>query len=281
MIVKLFKPLEMKKALLFSLLFVLVRVTIAQSYLPLSGGTLNSNAIIGLYQTYNYNWQFIGGYIRADQGQGLLIDSRRWDGTAGHSRLTFGQDFDNIGYTPKFIIRTDYGGGPNNGNFMATVERFKIDVNGNVSFNNNASFYVSGPATFASSVAATNALFSGNVGIGTSSPTEKLSVNGNIRSQKVIVTQSGWSDYVFNKEYKLKSLISLEKYIHQNKHLPEVPNTEEIETNGISVGDNQALLLKKIEELTLYLIEMNKKVTSQDNKIRQLQKKLALSNTKK
>ncbi|MCK9403724.1 MAG: hypothetical protein M0Q26_10035 [Chitinophagaceae bacterium] len=99
----------------------------------------------------------------------------------------------------------------------------------------------------------------GNIGIGTiTTLSEKLSVNGNISAKKLIVTQTGWSDYVFDKDYKLRSIQNLEAFINQNKHLPEVPTAKEVEANGISVGDNQALLLKKIEELTLYMIEMNK-----------------------
>lgn len=98
----------------------------------------------------------------------------------------------------------------------------------------------------------------GNAGIGTTSPSEKLSVNGNIKAQKIIVTQTGWSDYVFNKDYKLRNLRDLETFINKNKHLPEVPTAKEVAAKGISVGDNQVLLLKKIEELTLYMIEMNK-----------------------
>lgn len=100
----------------------------------------------------------------------------------------------------------------------------------------------------------------GNVGIGTTTPSEKLFINGNIKAQKVIVTQIGWSDYVFNKDYKLRSLQNLEAFINQYKHLPEVPTAKEVEAKGISVGDNQALLLRKIEELTLYVIELNKRI---------------------
>lgn len=99
----------------------------------------------------------------------------------------------------------------------------------------------------------------GNVGIGTISPAEKLSVNGNISAKKLVITQTGWSDYVFDSDYKLRSLQSLEAYINENKHLPEVPTTREVGTKGISIGDNQALLLKKIEELTLYMIKLNKR----------------------
>jgi hypothetical protein len=113
----------------------------------------------------------------------------------------------------------------------------------------------------------------GNVGIGTVSPSEKLSVNGNIRAKKVIVTLSDWSDYVFEKNYKLRSLSSLESFINQNKHLPEVPSAKEVEQKGISVGENQALLLKKIEELTLYIIDQQKQIDRQSKDIQILKSK--------
>jgi hypothetical protein len=96
----------------------------------------------------------------------------------------------------------------------------------------------------------------GNVGIGTTTPTEKLSVNGNIRAKKLIVSQQNWSDYVFYKGYKLRPLNELEKYIEKYQHLPDVPSTKEVQSKGINVGDTQALLLKKIEELTLYIIDL-------------------------
>jgi hypothetical protein len=122
----------------------------------------------------------------------------------------------------------------------------------------------------------------GNVGIGTTSITDadyKLSVLGGIRARKVKVDQLTWSDYVFNKDYKLLSLEQVEQFIQQNKHLPGVPSAKEIEKQGLDVGDNQAVLLKKIEELTLYLIGQNKKLESQimlskekDNRIDQLEK---------
>lgn len=98
----------------------------------------------------------------------------------------------------------------------------------------------------------------GNVGIGTIAPTEKLSVNGNIRAKKVIVTQTGWADYVFDSAYRLRSLEEVEHFIRSNKHLPEIISTAEAEQNGIDIGENQVLLLKKIEELTLYIIAQDK-----------------------
>ncbi|MFL9483219.1 hypothetical protein ACI6Q2_10625 [Chitinophagaceae bacterium LWZ2-11] len=97
-----------------------------------------------------------------------------------------------------------------------------------------------------------------NVGIGTASPTEKLSVNGNIRSKKITVTQQNWPDYVFDSSYTLQPLSQVEQFIKDNKHLPDVPSAKEVADKGLDVGDNQAVLLKKIEELTLYMIEMKK-----------------------
>jgi hypothetical protein len=118
----------------------------------------------------------------------------------------------------------------------------------------------------------------GNVGIGTNDPTAKLSVNGNINSngfvtaKKMVVSQSGWPDYVFSPGYKLLSLSELSVFISKNKHLPGIPSAKEVEEKGISIGDNQASLLKKIEELTLYVIELKKQADRQQQQIKTLQK---------
>lgn len=110
----------------------------------------------------------------------------------------------------------------------------------------------------------------GSIGIGITSPTEKLSVNGNILARKIIITKLGWSDYVFNDDYKLRPLLDVAQFIKQNKHLPDVPSAKEVEDKGIDLGDNQALLLKKIEELTLYVIELKEENKRQDKKISQI-----------
>ena len=102
----------------------------------------------------------------------------------------------------------------------------------------------------------------GHVGIGTTnSHTHKLAVNGSGIFTKAVVKQYGnWPDYVFEKAYVLPSLLDLEAYIKENKHLPEVPSAREVEENGLDLGTNQSLLLKKIEELTLYIIQQNKEI---------------------
>ncbi|HTE30678.1 MAG TPA: hypothetical protein VK666_09925 [Chryseolinea sp.] len=109
-----------------------------------------------------------------------------------------------------------------------------------------------------------------SVGIGVLDPGNyKLAVEGTIGARKVKVTMASWADYVFEKDYKLPTLKEVEEFIRQNKHLPGVYSAEEIEKEGLDLGENQAVLLKKIEELTLYLIEQNKRLdqVSEENAV--------------
>jgi hypothetical protein len=101
----------------------------------------------------------------------------------------------------------------------------------------------------------------GNVGIGTANPDAKLAVKGVIHAEEVKVDLSvPGPDYVFESTYKLPTLQELQLYIAQNKHLPEVPSAKEMEQNGINVGEMNMILLKKVEELTLYLIELKREI---------------------
>jgi len=119
-------------------------------------------------------------------------------------------------------------------------------------------------------------LDNGNIGIGTSNPQSTLAVNGIITSQKVKVTQTGWPDYVFDRTYRLPSLRELEDYISLHKHLPGIVSEEEVRKDGVDLGDNQAAMVKKIEELTLYLIQQNKEL----QELKALNKKLEDQNTR-
>jgi hypothetical protein len=87
-----------------------------------------------------------------------------------------------------------------------------------------------------------------------------LAVEGLIYTRKLRVTQLSWADYVFDKNYRLRPLNELETYIIKYKHLPGIPSAQKIRQNGLDVGESQKLLLKKIEELTLYIIEQHKKI---------------------
>ncbi len=99
------------------------------------------------------------------------------------------------------------------------------------------------------------------VGIGTTSTgSHKLAVEGSIGAREVRVEPEGWSDFVFEDDYKLRTLEEVEVYLSVNKHLPEIPSAKEVTENGINLGDMNAKLLQKIEELTLYMIAMNKRM---------------------
>ena len=120
----------------------------------------------------------------------------------------------------------------------------------------------------------------GNVGIGTDNPQNKLDVNGTIRATEVKV-EAGWADFVFDKDYKLPALQEVENHINEHKHLPDIPSEAEIKENGVSLGEMQAKLLQKIEELTLYVIKQDKTIKEQGDKmnkqaelIKELQDKL-------
>ncbi|MCV9930945.1 hypothetical protein OIU80_01490 [Flavobacterium sp. LS1R47] len=116
----------------------------------------------------------------------------------------------------------------------------------------------------------------GNVGIGTTNPDEKLTVNGKIHAKEVRIDLGiPAPDYVFANNYKLKSLQEVEEFIKQNSHLPEIPSAKEIEKNGLMLAEMNMSLLKKIEELTLYSIAQEKKINTQAQELEAL-KDLAL-----
>ena len=99
----------------------------------------------------------------------------------------------------------------------------------------------------------------------------KLFVRKGIRTErvKVDVASGVWADYVFETEYKLRPLEEVENYIAKNGHLPDVPSAEEVENDGIDVAQMDALLLQKIEELTLYTIELERKLEELKKQINQ------------
>ena len=116
----------------------------------------------------------------------------------------------------------------------------------------------------------------GNLGVGLASTTAipanyKLAVGGDVIAERVVVKlQTAWPDFVFKKNYGLRPLSEVEAFINQNNHLPEVPSAAEVADKGIDVGAMNAKLLQKVEELTLYLIEMKKENEKQNQEIEKL-----------
>jgi hypothetical protein len=117
-------------------------------------------------------------------------------------------------------------------------------------------------------------LFYGNVGIGLLPPTGyKFAVDGKIIAEEIMVKMSeNWPDYVFSDSYKMRSLEELETFIKKNNRLPDVPSANEVKENGIAIGEMNKILLEKIEETTLYLIELKKQNDQLVKRIEELEK---------
>lgn len=113
----------------------------------------------------------------------------------------------------------------------------------------------------------------GKVGVGTANPDQLFTVNGNIHAKSVIVDLSIVPDYVFKPTYKLPSLDYVKNYVEKNSHLPEVPSEAQIKKDGLDVGAMNAILLKKVEELTLYMIEKDKQIKQLQTQVKELQKR--------
>ena len=118
-------------------------------------------------------------------------------------------------------------------------------------------------------------LGNGNVGIGTTSPEAKLTVKGKIVASEIQVKDVGnIPDYVFKPDYELMSLSKVEDFVKLNQHLPEVPSEKEFKENGMNMAEMNVLLLKKIEELTLYAIEQNKVIEEIKQTLKNQNKKI-------
>ena len=121
----------------------------------------------------------------------------------------------------------------------------------------------------------THLAVNGKVGIGTTAPDQLLTVNGKIHAQEVIIDLDvPVADYVFAKDYKLMPISDVEKYVQENSHLPEIPSAEEVKGKGLSMGEMQNKMLQKVEELTLYIIQQDKKIQIQNEMINSMKDKL-------
>lgn len=110
-------------------------------------------------------------------------------------------------------------------------------------------------------------IIGGNVGIGTPNPTYKLDVKGTIHACEVVVDVANGCDFVFDGKYKLMDLKTLESYIKEHKHLPEIASEKEMIETGVNMKELQMKFLQKIEELTLYSIDQQKKIEQQNKTI--------------
>jgi hypothetical protein len=119
---------------------------------------------------------------------------------------------------------------------------------------------LSSPQTYSSAFTINR---SGQVSIGTMKPIStyanyKLGVDGDIVAKRCVIQVDQWADFVFQNNYQLPDLDEVHEYIQENKHLPGIPSETEIKEKGIDVGEMNRLLMQKVEELTLYLIDLKK-----------------------
>lgn len=113
----------------------------------------------------------------------------------------------------------------------------------------------------------------GDIGIGTTTPKEKLSVNGNIRAREVKVETANWPDYVFAEAYQPMSLSNLKTFVKENNHLPGIPSAKEVKEEGISLGEMNRKLLEKIEELTLHVIKQQEELNNIKTELEAIKKR--------
>jgi hypothetical protein len=142
-----------------------------------------------------------------------------------------------------------------------TNPNYELDVNGTINATNilinGQPISVGGSSVW--EMSGDNIFFNtGSIGIGFSNPQYKLSVDGTISASEVRVSTTPNSDYVFESDYDLKPLHEVDQFIQQNKHLPDIPSAEEFAKNGVGLGEMDDMLLRKVEELTLYVIELKK-----------------------
>lgn len=166
-----------------------------------------------------------------------------------------------------------------NGSNSTEILMYKQDnVNYNSLSSNSTGFgiYNSNTGNHSFHISASN-----NVGIGIINATEKLMVDGNIRAREIRIDNGSWPDFVFSKSYKLPTLFDIERHIKEKGHLMGIPSAAEVKVNGVELGEMNAKLLQKVEELTLYLIELKKENQEVKSRVSSLEKRIKRRSAKK
>ncbi len=237
------------------------------------------------YKDVPSGWQLITtGTIPPNQWSSFGVNIYRPTGNVGVGilppyKLSVEDDIYVTGTTPRFRITGGTGATlsemlwtlPNNimdYKMMHAINKFIIGRStGLLGYTSDICIEQNGLVGIGTEFPASKFHVNGDVMIGSGAPATGylLSVNGKVISEEVRVALSGtadWPDYVFQNDYKLPSLTELEKFIIQQKHLPGIPAAAEVKNEGFDLGDMNRRLLEKIEELTLYIIQQDKKIGS-------------------
>ena len=217
--------------------------------LSLSFFILIGTSLFGQWQTSGNNVYYNSGFV----GVGLVPTTRPFE-VNGFAMTYF--DGDNS----KFL---QFGHGGVNGYLFSNFGRFDFRVG----------------ASFAPENSVLSITSDGKVGIKTFNPVSVLSVNGGVESEEVQVKQDV-ADYVFEEDYNMLTLHQLENFIHENGHLPNIQTQEDVDNNRghVKLGELSVSLMEKVEELTLHLIELNKRITKLESENVRLQNALEKKN---
>jgi len=214
-------------------------------------------------------WEYSGGNIFYDNGKvgiGTTTPARSLHVQGASTTVRIDRDADTVGF---MLHRFPTG------DFTTPWKGFLVGVN--ASGPDDGYFMISDYAQAVGGASACRFLISnaGNVGIGlgTTMPSNALDVYGTIRCKELIVT-STWADFVFEDNYKLPTLDEVEDFISKNKHLPGIPSEAEVKEKGVSIGSISSKLLQKIEELTLYVIDVKKENDLLKGQLATIQKQL-------
>nr|WP_121273836.1 hypothetical protein [Pedobacter schmidteae] len=205
---------------------------------------------------------FVAGWqdVSINNGYGKIVIWLRGGGVTYYYNSNFEVSptvYDGVANPLPFNEPSAYNPAGTNHTFKTIVDPY-VNQHG-ISYEKNA--YFNG--------AETN-FFAGNVGIGTTDPKGyKLAVYGKIRAQEIKVENTNWPDYVFTKDYQLPTLQETERQIKDKGHLPGIPSAEDVKANGIDLGEMNAKLLQKIEELTLHLIRLEKENEGQSKELKE------------
>lgn len=271
----------MKKSI-FTIISVVAMCFVGQAQAPttfgIGTGTNGPNGTLHVHSSHNYlldpgieppiRDEVFGEYITTMHMTNTATDSTYLDGfkiMLYNKKVTISQleneTFTLLNHDAKIILTPS--GRVGIGDTVAGIYKFNVDspmrvggvlyvengisTGGTININsNNINLNANGSASFSNQVTIGNGFL--------------CSADGSLKVKDLKVTLTGWSDFVFDDGYRLMPLGEVERYIDANRHLPEVPSAQEVEENGVDVGEMNKLLLQKVEELTLYIIDLQKQI---------------------
>jgi hypothetical protein len=252
-----------------------------QSFTPLTTGPYritNANGLLDLGPTNSYYCHITTDRDRFYFNKPLFLAGNPSIAAYNTNNFTISTDATYYGQTPRMIIMSGTGlAGFGTSNPGAALEvDAPVNTTGFISLSNQTGDYGYGIVSKVNRDL-TKSFAMQNNGV------EKFLIYGNgntyidgtLKVKEIFVQTNVWADYVFAKNYHRMPINELASFIDKNKHLPEMPTTEEITKTGINVAQTQVLLLQKVEELTLYVIDQNKQLAEQNKKMEEQNKKIA------